>query len=91
VERWPATPLYAVEFANPDTVPKLALPLRLKITRAEADPEAADAEIRREEFRIEEIVDATGAQLRNTDVELRLQTMKSEAGYWRDTGRIGLA
>jgi hypothetical protein len=36
-------------------------------------------------------VDATGAQLRASDVELRLQTMKSEAGYWRDTGRIGLA
>jgi hypothetical protein len=91
VERWPATPLYAVEFANPDTVPKLALPLRVKITRAEADPEAPDAEARREEFRIEEIVDAAGGQLRNSDVELRLQTMKTEAGYWRDTGRIGLA
>lgn len=91
VERWPATPLYAVEFANPDTVPKLALPLRLKIVRAEADPEAADAEARREDFRIEEIQDAAGGILRPSDVELRLQTMKSEAGYWRDTGRIGLA
>jgi hypothetical protein len=91
VERWPATPLYALEFANPDTVPKLALPLRLKIVRAETDPEAADAEARREEFRIEEIQDAAGGLLRPTDVELRLQTMKSEAGYWRDTGRIGLA
>jgi hypothetical protein len=90
LERWPASALYALEFANPDTVPRLALPLKLKIVRADLDPEAADAEARREDFRIEEIEDATGGALRRTDVDLRLQTLKSEAGYWRDTGTLGL-
>jgi hypothetical protein len=91
VERWPASPLYALEFANPDTVPRLALPLTLKIQRADLDPESAESEARREDFRIEEIEDATGGALRRTDVELRLQTLKSEAGYWRDTGTVNLA
>jgi hypothetical protein len=91
IERWPATPLYALEFANPESVPRMALPLRLKIRRADLDPDAPGQEERREDFRIEEIEDAEGTAMRRTDVEIRLQTMKSEAGYWRDTGIVGMA
>jgi hypothetical protein len=91
IERWPATPLYALEFANPESVPRMALPLRVKIRRADMDPDAPGQEEKREDFRVEEIEDAEGTALRRTDVEIRLQTMKSEAGYWRDTGVVGLA
>jgi hypothetical protein len=91
IERWPATPLYALEFANPESVPRMALPLRIKIRRADMDPDAPGQEEKREDFRVEEIEDAEGTALRRSDVEIRLQTMKNEAGYWRDTGVVGLA
>jgi len=93
IARWTATPLYMMEFANPETAPRLALPLRVMIQRAEEEPDAQDAlrtEAAREQFRVEEIEDATGARLSNRDVVLRLQTMDDQAGYWRDTGRIAL-
>ena len=91
IERWPATPLYALEFANPESVPRMALPLKVKIRRADMDPDAPGQEEKREDFRVEEIEDSEGTALRRTDVEIRLQTMKSEAGYWRDTGVVGMA
>jgi len=93
IARWTATPLYMMEFANPETAPRLALPLRVTVQRAEEEPDAEDAlrtEAAREQFRVEEIEDATGARLSNRDVVLRLQTMDDQAGYWRDTGRIAL-
>jgi hypothetical protein len=91
LERWPATRLYALEYANPDSVPRLKLPLTLTVRRAEIDPEAADAEVKRETFEVAEVVDAEGDTLRRTEVSLRLQTEKSEAGYWRDTGALAVA
>jgi hypothetical protein len=45
----------------------------------------------KEDFVITEIEDATGSTLRRTDVMLRLQTIRSEAGYWRDTGVLQIA
>lgn len=91
VERWNASPLYAVEFANPDTVARLALPLTVSVERAEHDPDDAESEVKREEFKIAEILDAEGTPLRPSDVVMRLQTMKAEAGYWRDTGALSVA
>jgi hypothetical protein len=93
IARWTATPLYMMEFANPDTAPRFALPLRVTVRRAEEEPDAPDAaraEAAREQFRVEEIEDATGARLSDRDVALRLQTIDDQAGYWRDTGRIAL-
>jgi hypothetical protein len=88
LERWPASRLYALEYANPDSVAKLKLPLTLTLTRADFMADDADAEEKREDFRITEITDAEGDPMRQTDVQLRLQTEKSEAGYWRDTGAL---
>lgn len=91
LERWPSTRLYALEYANPDSVPRLKLPLTLTLRRAEIDPDKAGAEAKREEFKVVEILDAEGDTLRHTEVQLRLQTEKSEAGYWRDTGALAVA
>lgn len=95
LERWTATRLYRLEFGNPASVRRFALPLKLTITRAEIDPERPDAETMREQFRITEIVDADDVTLRAGgrdgapgDVVLRLQTEAEEAGYWRDTGAL---
>jgi hypothetical protein len=90
LERWTASRLYALEYANPDSVPNMKLPLTLTIARAEIDPEDQDAEEKREAFRVTEIVDAEGDPLRPTDVQLRLQTEASAAGYWRDTGALSV-
>jgi hypothetical protein len=90
LERWTASRLYILEYANPDNVPRLKLPLRLSIQRAEIDPESADAEELREDFSIDEILDAEGDPQHRGIVRLRLQTERSEAGYWRDTGALSV-
>ncbi len=85
LERWPASPLYVIEYANPANAQRLKLPLQVTIERAE--PDERD-ESRLEDFRISEIRDAEGDTLRVTDVTMRLQTLKSPSGYWLDTGVV---
>jgi len=88
IARWTATPLYLMEFANPDDAHRMDLPLTVTIARREIDPDAAEAEMQRETFVVDEVVDASGATQRNGDVRLRLQTIDDQDGYWRDTGRL---
>jgi hypothetical protein len=88
IERWTATPLYYLEFSNPQTASRMNLPLTLTLERAEADEDAD--EVRKEDFRVTEIEDRDGSAMRPSDVPLRLQTLKSEAGYWLDTGILSL-
>jgi hypothetical protein len=90
VARWTATPLYMMEFANPDTVHRLMLPLRVTVRRREEDPESTRYEAAREHFMVEEIEDASGSRLSSRDVTLRLQTIDDQDGYWRDTGRLAM-
>jgi hypothetical protein len=89
IERWPATPLYYMEYSNPDSVARVALPLKVRVERAALDEDSPEE--MKEDFVITEIEDATGSTLRKTDVMLRLQTIRSEAGYWRDTGVLQIA
>lgn len=90
IERWTATPLYVMEFTNPDTINRLALPLRVTVQRHQEDPDSAAFEVARERFSVEEVLDAADVRLSNRDVTLRLQTMDDQEGYWRDTGRISM-
>ena len=84
LERWPAAPLYVLEYANPATASRLKLPLKITIERADAE----DDEAKREDFRVSEVQDAEGTSLRGSDVAMRLQTLKSLSGYWLDTGVV---
>jgi hypothetical protein len=84
LERWPATPLYVIEYANPAAAGRYKLPLKVTIERAEA--EEGD-ESRLEDFKISEVEDAEGTALRSSDVIMRLQTLRSP-GYWLDTGVV---
>lgn len=86
--RWTATPLYQMEFANPDDAHRMDLPLTVTVARREIDPDAAEAEMQRETFMVDEVVDASGAAQRTGDIRLRLQTIDDQDGYWRDTGRL---
>ena len=88
IARWTATPLYVMEFANPDDAHRMDLPLTVSVTRREIDPDAPDAEMLRESFVVDEVIDASGATKRAGDVRLRLQTIDDQDGYWRDTGRL---
>ena len=88
--RWTATPLYVMEFANPDDAQRMDLPLHVTVARNEIDPDARDAEMQRETFTVEEIKDASGDAKRPGDVRLRLQTLDDQDGYWRDTGRLAI-
>ena len=100
IERWTATPLYVMEFANPDNARTYDLPLRVTVRRAQPKirqrpgksrdgDEDPDQEIR-ETFLIEEVVNSEGAGHPNAVVRLRLQTMDGQDGYWRDTGRLSI-
>lgn len=86
-QRWPASPLYMVELTNPASAGRLKLPLTITLERADFDPDDPD-ETKREDFRITEVQDAEETTLRASDVTLRLQTLKSQAGYWLDTGVV---
>jgi hypothetical protein len=90
IARWTATPLYLMEFANPDNAHKMDLPLTVTVARREIDPESPDAEAQREMFTAVEVVDASDGTQRNDIVRLRLQTLDDQDGYWRDTGRLVL-
>jgi hypothetical protein len=87
VERWTATPLYVMEFTNPENVQNLDLPLRVKVRRREADSDSEDPALR-ESFQVEEVEDARGDRQPERVVRLRLQTIDDQDGYWRDTGRL---
>ena len=90
IERWPATPLYALEFGNADDVRNLALPLTVRLARGYAEPGSPDAEASKEQFKPTSIRDAEGQERHPTTVRMRLQTMRDESGYWRDTGALGV-
>lgn len=90
-ENWGATPLYTLDFTRP--APQLALPLNVKITRnplreVEEEEEKGDYSAQ-EDFRIDDVTDATGAPV-SAPLALRLQTALNPAGYWRDSGYIKL-
>jgi hypothetical protein len=99
IERWTATPLYVMEFANPDNARSFDLPLRVTVRRSQpkrqlrtaqrSEDDDPDQEIR-ETFVIEEVKDVDGAPQQNSVVKLRLQTMDGQEGYWRDTGRLSV-
>ncbi|NJN48251.1 MAG: hypothetical protein HC808_19200 [Candidatus Competibacteraceae bacterium] len=84
VERWPATPLYRVNFGQPQDARRLALPLKVTLERAMGD------EGEEQDFRIIDTTDAQGNPLPRGTVTLKLQTLKDEEGYWLDTGMFSI-
>lgn len=92
LERWTATPLYRMDFAN-ESVARRPTPLKVTIRRREfeTDVQKKDdmlrAEALKEAFVIEEVEDAVGDGCRASDVKLTLHTLGiDENDYWLDTG-----
>ena len=79
-----------MEFANPDNARSFDLPLHVKVGRRPSDRDDDPEESTRELFEIQEVVDASGAGQPERVLNLRLQTLHEDSGYWRDTGRLGV-
>ncbi|MDO9428511.1 MAG: virulence factor SrfB [Methylobacterium sp.] len=96
VERWIATPLYRLRLRTGQEATQLRLPLDITLERSgdgRADDDSPDALIRsesmKEEFEITDAYDADGLDVKRK-VELVLDTLVSEQGYWLDTGILSV-
>ncbi len=97
-ERWPTTRYHLLTFATEEARSRASgrLPYRVEVSLSVAD--ALDEEdIRSEtdkdrrsegEFRIDSIVDCQERSVDRRDLEIRLQTLKLDEGYWLDTGIV---
>lgn len=90
IERWGATPFYRLAFRDSVAIANARnrLPYQVELTYRLIPPEedAAGGDADEGEFVIEAIESSDGFPVSNNDLELRLQTLKSEDGYWIDTG-----
>lgn len=91
VERWTTTRFYMIDFATEDARRKAAgkLPYTLYLNYRLAELEdAEDAQRDEGELVVSEIVDRAGAGISRRDVDVRLQTLPLDEGYWLDTGIV---
>ncbi len=97
IARWPASPLYRLDFAN-ENAQRLRTPLNVMLSRRESEGDAEDeaarlrAEALKEAFLVEEVTDADGDRVSKNDVKLTLHTLGvDEQAYWLDSGvfRLG--
>lgn len=91
-ERWMASPLYRLDFAN-ESAQRLPTPLRVEIVRRDSDDDAETyaeklrAETLKEAFRVESVEDADGSPQNTSVVRLSLHTLGVASNdYWLDTG-----
>lgn len=99
VERWTTTRFYFLEFVNEDVrrtyASRLPFSVTLKLTVSELEERdvsqpmsGTDATERDEgEFVIEEVLDCQGNPVSNA-LEIRLQTLPRDEGFWLDTGIV---
>ena len=79
-ERWPATPVYRIDFRRPGELKPDRLPLRVRFCALPPDEDR-----RSKLFDIDAVEDAQGNSCPH-ELVLRLQTLKDIRGYWIDTG-----
>lgn len=81
VERWPATPLFRLDFKDPDRARFLALPLTITLGLIPRDEDRTF-----KVFDVQDIVDAEGNSRPVSEVQFSLQTLPDRNGHWKDTG-----
>lgn len=90
-ERWTTTRFHIVDFATEEArrnaAGKLPYRLTMRLVVAEPDPEATREQDEGELF-IDNIEAADGSTVPTRDVEVRLQTLPLDEGYWLDTGIV---
>lgn len=94
-ERWTTTRYYFLEFASEDArrenAHRLPFRVRLRLVLPEEEGTAAqagDANAGEGEFVIEEIRDRNGESLPNRVLDMRLQTLPRDDGFWMDSGMV---
>ena len=95
LERWPTTRFYAIDFASEEAQQKYksVMPLRVTLCLSvkELDENATgpeNSERDEGEFFIEDITDCHGDAVERTAIDIRLQTLPRDEGFWLDTGVI---
>ena len=93
LERWPATRLYALDFASADAARELQKfqPLQVTLKRNKRGEAGALPSVRGEQienFEIASVGKSDGGSLNKAQVKLRLMTLDSDRGYWLDTGVV---
>lgn len=83
IERWPATQMYALNFADDAAAERLraSTPLTVVLKRARGSARGGG-----ESLDIDRVFDREGAEVASRRLSIKLQTMADEEGYWIDTG-----
>jgi len=91
VDRWTTTRFHLIDFATEEARRKasgrLPYKLALKFSLAELD-DSEESQRDEGELIIEEITDKSDVSVNRRDVEVRLQTLPLDEGYWLDTGIV---
>lgn len=87
-ERWTTTRFYMLDYANSQTPGLLQLDLPLQVSLSLELQDEDDEDRDEGEFRIDDIKDAGGESVNSSLLEMRLQTLPREEGFWLDTGVI---
>ncbi len=89
-ERWPTTRYYLMSFTSEEARSRasgrLPYDVSVRLSVSEIWDENADRD--EGDFSIDSIVDKNGNAVNNRDLEVRLQTLQLDEGYWLDTGII---
>ncbi|WP_227268350.1 virulence factor SrfB [Roseobacter weihaiensis] len=92
LERWTTTPLFRLDFANTGAQQRPS-PIQVTLEKDEGDDDEAQtsvAKLRRESlreaFKISELLDGEGDEMKPSDLSLKLQTLGFDDDYWIDTG-----
>ncbi len=97
-ERWPTTRYHLLDFSSEDARTRAAgrtpyqVQLRLYVAPIDDEQMYNKNHDDRDEgdFFIENIMDNQGNSVKSSDLEIRLQTMQIDEGYWLDTGIINV-
>ncbi len=95
-ERWPTTRYHLLDFSSEDARTRAAgrtpyqVDIRLYVAPLDDDIHKADDDRDEGDFYIENIMDNQGNNVKASDLEIRLQTMQIDEGYWLDTGIISM-
>lgn len=92
LERWPTTRFYLMDFATEEdrrnAGPRLPYTVTMRYLQRGVEGSTAQGEVDEGELSIVAVTDNEGNEPRNGKraVEIRLQTLPLEEGYWLDTG-----
>ncbi len=91
-ERWPTTRYHLLTFTSEEARAKasgrLPYTVGVRLSIAEVWDNQKDTDRDEGEFSIDSITDKNGDAVHKNDLEIRLQTLQLDEGYWLDTGIV---